>query len=104
MDAEVIEASNKFNIGLIHAHCGGAKGDMPLKTARAVLATRLNNMFFAGAGVQEDVVNLYKEFLNRDIIPVMPSAGSMGEADITILGHVGLSMLGEGDVYYIIRA
>ena len=100
LDAEVIEASTKFNIGLIHAHCGGVGEDMPLKTARAVLATRLNNMLFAGAGVQEEVISLYKEFLNQDIIPVMPSAGSMGEADITILGHVGLAMLGEGEVYY----
>lgn len=100
LDAEVIEASTKFNIGLIHAHCGGVGEDMPLKTARAVLATRLNNMLFAGAGVQEEVIRLYKEFLNQDIIPVMPSVGSMGEADITILGHVGLAMLGEGEVYY----
>lgn len=100
LDAEVIEASTKFNIGLIHAHCGGVGEDMPLKTARAVLATRLNNMLFAGAGVQEEVISLYKEFLNQDIIPVMPSVGSMGEADITILGHVGLTMLGEGEVYY----
>ncbi|AQW81440.1 HAL/PAL/TAL family ammonia-lyase [Campylobacter pinnipediorum] len=100
LDKEVIDASTKFNIGLIHAHCGGVGEDMPLKTARAVLATRLNNMLYAGAGVQSDVVNLYKEFLNKDIIPVMPSKGSMGEADITILGHVGLAMLGEGDVYY----
>lgn len=100
LDAKVIEASTKFNIGLIHAHCGGVGEDMPLKTARAVLATRLNNMLFAGAGVQEEVINLYKEFLNQDIIPVMPSVGSMGEGDITILGHVGLAMLGEGEVYY----
>ncbi|WP_169784949.1 HAL/PAL/TAL family ammonia-lyase [Campylobacter curvus] len=100
LDAEVIKASTAFNIGLIHAHCGGVDEDMPLATARAVLATRLNNMLFAGAGVQEDVINLYKEFLNQDIIPAMPSRGSMGEADITILGHVGLAMLGEGYVYY----
>ncbi|QCD44483.1 HAL/PAL/TAL family ammonia-lyase [Campylobacter mucosalis] len=100
LDAEVIKASTDFNIGLIHAHCGGVGEDMPLKTARAVLATRLNNMLFAGAGVQTDVINLYKEFLNHDIIPAMPSTGSMGEADITILGHVGLAMMGEGYVYF----
>ncbi|CZE46289.1 HAL/PAL/TAL family ammonia-lyase [Campylobacter geochelonis] len=100
LDAQVIKASTDFNIGLIHAHCGGVGEDMPLKTARAVLATRLNNLLYGGAGVQSEVVNLYKEFLNQDIIPAMPSAGSMGEADITILGHVGLAMLGEGYVYY----
>lgn len=100
LDAEVIKASTEFNIGLIHAHCGGVGEDMDLKTARAVLATRLNNLLHAGAGVQSEVVKLYKEFLNQGIIPAMPSSGSMGEADITILGHVGLAMLGEGYVYY----
>lgn len=100
LDAEVIKASTNFNIGLIHAHCGGVGEDMDLKTARAVLATRLNNLLHAGAGVQSEVVKMYKEFLNQDIIPAMPNSGSMGEADITILGHVGLAMLGEGYVYY----
>lgn len=97
---EVIEASTKFNLGLIHAHCGGVGNDLDIKTSRAVLAIRLNNMLFGGSGVKADVVNLYKEFLNQNIIPRIPSNGSMGEADITILGHIGLAMIGEGEVYY----
>ena len=36
--------------------------------------------------------------LNRHIHPVLPSRGSIGEADIGILAHVGLAMMGEGDV------
>lgn len=57
-------------------------------------------MLFGGSGVKADIVNLYKEFLNQNIIPRIPSNGSMGEADITILGHIGLAMIGEGEVYY----
>lgn len=97
---EVVQASTEFNKGLIHAHCGGVGADLPIKEARAVMATRLNNMLFGGTGVQEKVINMYKQFLNNNIIPAIPSKGSMGEADITILGHIGLAMLGEGDVYY----
>lgn len=97
---EVIKASREFNIGLIHAHCGGVGDDMDIKTARAVLATRLNNMLFGATGVQSKVITMYQEFLNHNIIPAMPTKGSMGEADITILGHIGLAMIGEGDVYY----
>jgi histidine ammonia-lyase len=96
----LIDASSKFNKGLIHAHCGGVGEDIPVKEARAILVTRLNNMLFGGTGVQTKVVNMYKTFLNKDIIPTMPSQGSMGEADITILGHIGLAMIGEGHVYY----
>ncbi|MCQ4379991.1 aromatic amino acid ammonia-lyase, partial [Clostridioides difficile] len=42
----------------------------------------------------------YAQFLNGGVTPAMPADGSIGEADITILSHVGLAMLGEGDVYY----
>lgn len=96
----VIEASTEFNKGLIHAHCGGVGEDIPIKEARAILVTRLNNILFGGTGVQTKVVDMYKTFLNKNIIPAMPSQGSVGEADITILGHIGLAMIGEGHVYY----
>lgn len=96
----VVDASTKFNAGLIHAHCGGVGEDLPAKEVRAIMATRLNNMLVGGTGVQEKVVKMYKAFINNNIIPAVPSKGSMGEADITILGHIGLAMLGEGEVYY----
>lgn len=97
---EVIDASTAFNRGLIYAHCGGVGEDIPIKETRAILAARLGNIMYGGTGVQEKVINKYVEFLNKDIIPVLPSKGSIGAADIVILGHVGLAMLGEGEVYY----
>lgn len=97
---EVIDASKKFNIGLIHAHCGGVGGELATDIVRAAMAIRLNNMLFGGTGVQPEVVKMYETFINKDIIPIVPAKGSMGEADITILGHIGLAMIGEGDVYY----
>lgn len=97
---EVLKASRDFNLGLIRAHAGSVGPVMDVKTARAVLAVRLNNMLYGSTGVQKEVVELYKEFLNRDIIPVMPTKGSMGEADITILAAVGTAMIGEGEVFY----
>lgn len=100
LSKEVIAASTKFNTGLIRAHCGGVGEDLPENEARIVMATRLSNMLFGGTGIQESVVKMYVAFLNHNIIPTIPSKGSMGEADITILGHVGLAMIGEGEVYY----
>ncbi|TKC92509.1 aromatic amino acid lyase [Trinickia terrae] len=97
---EVLDASRRFNIGLIHAHSGGVGADMDIRVARAAMAARLNAMLDGGAGVQPAIVDTYVQFLNHGITPAMPSDGSIGEADITILSHVGLAMLGEGDVYY----
>jgi histidine ammonia-lyase len=61
---------------------------------------RLNTLLLGYAGVQTKVVALYAAFLNNDITPILPERGSMGEADITILSHIGLAMMGEGEVKY----
>jgi histidine ammonia-lyase len=97
---EVIAASTRFNAALLHAHSAGVGPDMDTRTARAVLATRLNQILVGASGVQPAVANKYVQFLNAGITPAMPAEGSVGEADITILSHVGLTMMGEGDVNY----
>jgi histidine ammonia-lyase len=96
---ELIEMSRRFNIGLLEAHAGGFGPDMEVRVARAAMATRLNAMLTGGSGAQAAIVETYVQFLNKGITPAMPSGGSIGEADITLLSHVGLAMMGEGEVY-----
>ncbi|HVE07879.1 MAG TPA: aromatic amino acid ammonia-lyase [Paraburkholderia sp.] len=97
---DVIEASKVFNAALLHAHSAAVGPDMDVRTARAAMATRLNQMLTGGSGVQPAVTQMYAQFLNAGVTPAMPVDGSVGEADITILSHIGLTMMGEGDVYY----
>ena len=97
---EVIDASRKFQTGLIRAHSGSVGPDQDIRTARATMAARLNMMLVGGASVQIPVIDAYVQFLNKGVTPCMPSGGSMGEADITICSHIGLAMIGEGEVYY----
>ncbi|MDJ8697397.1 aromatic amino acid lyase [Salmonella enterica] len=97
---EVIAASKKFNIGLLHAHSGGIGEPMSQRIARATMVTRLNTLLTGGGGVQPEVIDAYVDFLNKGITPVIPGEGSIGEGDITVISHIGLAMIGEGDVYY----
>lgn len=97
---EVIDASMRFNAALLHAHSGGVGPDMDIRDARAAMAVRLNQMLVGASGVQPAVMDMYVQLLNHGITPAMPANGSLGEADITLLAHVGLTMMGEGDVYY----
>lgn len=97
---EVIDASKQFNIGLLHAHSGGIGDPMSQRMARATMVTRLNALLNGGGGVQPAIIDAYVAFLNKDITPVIPAEGSVGEGDITVISHIGLAMLGEGDVYY----
>lgn len=100
LSVEVIEASREFNIGLLHAHAGAVGPDAPVQEVRATMAARLNALLDGGAGVQASIVEAYVRFLNHGITPAMPALGSIGEADITLLSHVGTAMMGEGDVYH----
>lgn len=96
----VIEASRRFNIGLLRSHGMGTGPDAPVADTRAAMAARLNGMLAGGSGVQPSVVEAYAAALNAGVTPAMPAAGSVGEADITLLAHIGIGLMGEGDADY----
>jgi histidine ammonia-lyase len=96
----LIKLSQDYNIRAIRAHSAGIGEESSNELVRAAMLIRLNTLLLGYAGVQTKVVALYAAFLNNDITPILPERGSMGEADITILSHIGLAMMGEGEVKY----
>jgi len=100
IDPEVKAISEKFNKNIIYSHSTGIGPEMSEVMIRATLLVRLNTLLNGLSGIQPYAVKLYEEFINNNIHPVMPARGSIGEADIAILSHIGLAMIGEGDVYY----
>jgi histidine ammonia-lyase len=97
---ELMEASREFNEGLLRAHSVGVGPDASVPVVRAAMTVRLNNILTGGPGVQPHVAEMLIAFLNKGITPIMPSRGSVGQADMTLLSHIGLAMLGEGEVDY----
>lgn len=89
-----------FNRALLHAHAAGTGAPLPPETVRAILLIRLNTALTGGSGMEEATVRRFADFLNHDLLPVIPSHGSVGEADITILAHIGLTMMGEWEAVY----
>ncbi|MBU5361097.1 aromatic amino acid lyase [Enterococcus raffinosus] len=96
----VMEASKNFNRSMLRSHSAGIGAMMPNHLSRLSMAIRLNTLLQGQAAVQPAVVELYKEFLNQGISPLIPSRGSMGEADIMLASHVGLVMMGEWQANY----
>jgi histidine ammonia-lyase len=90
----------EYNRNLIYAHCVGVGPFLTETQVRAVLLARLNTLLSGRTGIQLEVVEMYRDFLNRGIHPLIPARGSVGEGDIANLSHIGLAMLGEGDVHY----
>jgi len=95
---EARKASERFNANNLRATSAGAGPDAPEITVRAAMLIRLNTMLVGRTGAQIQVAELYRDFLNHRIHPVLPTRASVGEADITIHAHVGLAMMGEGEV------
>jgi len=100
LSEELLARSREFNILSLRAHGGGVGPDLPADVVRAAMLIRLNTFLTGIPGVQPAVVNQYRDFLNKKITPVVPSRGSVGEADITIASHIGLAMIGEWQVDY----
>jgi histidine ammonia-lyase len=93
-------ASITFNKNNLLATSSAIEPFLPEKVVRALMVIKLNSFLQGSTGIQPQAAELLLEFLNRDILPIMPSRGSIGEADITILSHLGLALMGEGEVTY----
>jgi histidine ammonia-lyase len=100
LDPDLMAASQRFNLGTLRAHAAGVGEALPDDVVRAAMVVRLNLLLTGDGGVQPAVVDQYAAFLNRNITPVVPGRGSVGEADIVQSAHIGLALAGEWKVRY----
>ena len=91
----VIKASRAFNYNALRSHSAAVGKMMPTNLARLSMVVRLNTLLTGKSGAQPRVAELYRDFLNKGVTPLIPSEGSIGEADILMASHVGAVMIGE---------
>lgn len=89
-----------YSENLIRSHCVALGPEASIPEVRAVMAVRLNTALVGALGLSPEIVHCFRDFLNKDLIPVMPKRGSVGQGDISTLAHIGLAMLGEGEVFF----
>lgn len=95
LSPEVIAASKAFNYNALRSHSAGVGPMMPTHLARLSMVVRLNTLLAGKSGAQARVAELYRDLLNKGVTPLIPSEGSIGEADILLASHVGAVMIGE---------
>lgn len=100
LDPQSKKASENFNKNIVYSHCAAVEPELSEEIIFPVMLIRLNMMMQGRSGVHPDVVILLAEFINKRIAPIVPGRGSIGEGDITILSHISLAMMGEGDVIF----
>lgn len=85
---------------LIRSHCMGIGPSFKKEESRAIMLLRANALSRGHSGIRVDVVDKILEFLNKDIVPVIPQQGSVGASgDLAPLSHLALALIGEGDVW-----
>ncbi|MFC5542148.1 MAG: aromatic amino acid ammonia-lyase [Bacilli bacterium] len=94
------ERFSQYNRNLLLSHSIGVGPETTIEDVRAAMLARLNTLLVGCTGIQPEIAQMYETFLNCGITPVIPSRGTVGAADIGILSHIGLAMIGEGEVYY----
>lgn len=92
---EVRKASIEFNRNILRSHSEGYGPALSKEVTRLAMVVRLNTMLTGRSGAQPRVVELYRDFLNKGVTPVVPTRGSIGDADITLASHIGSVMMGE---------
>lgn len=85
---------------LIRSHSTGVGEPFTREQTRAIMVLRANALARGHSGIRETVIDKILEFLNHDILPVIPQQGSVGASgDLAPLSHLALALIGEGEVW-----
>ena len=86
---------------LLRSHAAGVGEPLSEEVTRAVLLLLTASLARGHSGVRQEIVQLLIEFLNRGVLPLIPSRGSVGASgDLAPLAHLGLVLIGEGEALY----
>ncbi len=85
---------------LIRSHCVGIGKPFGKDQSKGMMILRASTLARGHSGVRVAVVEKILEFLNADLIPVIPEQGSVGASgDLAPLSHLALALIGEGEVW-----
>ncbi|MAT38917.1 MAG: histidine ammonia-lyase [Ectothiorhodospiraceae bacterium] len=94
------EDLHTLQVNLIQSHAVGCGEPIPKEVTRALMLLRANALAKGYSGIRIETVELLLTMLNRDIIPVIPSQGSVGSSgDLAQLSHLVLGMMAEGSCW-----
>jgi len=91
----------QLQYNLIRSHSSGSGSHLSPILVKALMIARLNSLMLAYSGIHSDTVDLLAELINQDITPCIYEHGGVGASgDLVQLAHLGLTLIGEGEVIY----
>ena len=94
------ELSEELQVRLLRSHASGVGDPYPDEVVRAAMVLRANTLAKGYSGARVETAELLVEFLDRRLLPYVPSRGSVGASgDLAPLAHLALPLIGEGEAW-----
>jgi histidine ammonia-lyase len=88
----------RLQLNLVRSHAVGAGPPLAAEVVRGMLLLLAASLRRGHSGVRPELVELLHALLERDVVPVIPSKGSVGSSgDLAPLAHLALVLIGEGE-------
>jgi histidine ammonia-lyase len=84
-----------FNRALMVSHSVGDGPPAPAEFARAAMVTRAAGLALGYAGVRPQVAEALCAALNANVVPRLHTIGSVGQADLSQMAEIGLTLTGQ---------
>ena len=92
------ELAEELQLRLLRSHACGVGDPYPDEVVRTAMLLRANALAKGYSGARVETVELLVACLNRGVLPVVPSRGSVGASgDLAPLAHLALPLVGEGE-------
>ncbi|MEM9331249.1 MAG: histidine ammonia-lyase [Pseudomonadota bacterium] len=86
---------------LVLSHCCGVGEETPAEIVRLMMILKVMSLARGASGVHPDTVLCLLEMINKGVLPVIPSQGSVGASgDLAPLAHMAAVMIGESEAIY----
>jgi len=92
--------SSLLQENLLKSHAVGVGSHVPEIISKLMMILKVHSLCMGYSGVRKEIINRICWHINNDIIPAVPSKGSVGASgDLAPLAHLFLPLIGEGEVY-----
>ena len=97
-----IEAADLAELqrNIVLSHAAGVGDPLNRNVARLMIGLKIASLARGASGVRPQTVALLQAMLDRDVVPLVPSKGSVGASgDLAPLAHMAAVMIGAGEAF-----
>ncbi|MDP6276571.1 MAG: histidine ammonia-lyase [Candidatus Marinimicrobia bacterium] len=91
----------QLQLNLVRSHAAGVGKSFDAGITRLIMILKLMTFAQGYSGVRPALTKQLVNFINHDILPVIPRQGSVGASgDLAPLAHLAMGLIGEGSVHF----